>query len=92
MGHLRNLDLSDLFLNTYHFYTKDLLIAEMSKLEITDINQALPTEIFRNILQRLDIPSLCVARQTCKRWKEIIDGFELVEEACSKYFLCFFET
>ena len=62
----------------------DVLLAEMSKLEITEINQALPTEILRKILQRLDIPGLCVARQTCKRWKEIIDGFELVEEACSK--------
>ena len=62
----------------------DVLIAEMPKLEITDINQVLPTEILRKVLQRLDIPSLCVARQTCKRWKEIIDGFELVEEACSK--------
>ena len=65
-------------------------IAKMPKLEITDINQALPTEILRKILQKLDIPSLCSARQTCKRWKEIIDGFELVEEACSKYFLCLF--
>ena len=62
----------------------DVLIAEMSKLEITEINQVLPTEILRNILQRLDIKNLCSARQTCKRWKEIIDGFELVEEACSK--------
>ena len=70
----------------------DVLIAEMSKLEITDINQVLPTEILRNILQRLDIKNLCSARQTCKRWKEIIDGFELVEEACSKYFLSLFET
>ena len=64
----------------------DVLIAEMSKLEITDMNQVLPTEILRKILQRLDIPSLCVARQTCKRWKGVIDGFDLVKEACSKYF------
>ena len=70
----------------------DVLLAEMPKLEITEINQVLPTEILRKILQRLDIPSLCVARQTCKRWKEIIDGFELVEEECSKYFLSLFET
>ena len=70
----------------------DVLLAGLSKLEITEINQVLPTEILMKILQRLDIPSLCVARQTCKRWKEIIDGFELVEEACSKYFLSLFET
>ena len=72
--------------------TSDQLIAKMPKLEITDINQVLPTEILRKILQRLDIPSLCSARQTCKRWKDVIDGFELVEEACSKYFLSLFET
>ena len=70
----------------------DVLIAEMSKLEITEINQVLPTEILRNILQRLDIKNLCSARQTCKRWKDVIDGFELVEEACSKYFLSLTET
>ena len=67
-------------------------IAKMPKLEITDINQVLPTEILRKILQRLDIPSLCSARQTCKRWKDVIDGFELVEEACSKFMLTLYET
>ena len=70
----------------------DVLIAEMSKLEITEINQALPTEILRKILQKLDVPSLCSARQTCKRWKDVIDGFELVEEACSKFMLTLYET
>ena len=66
--------------------------SKKAKLDIPEINQVLPTEILRKILQKLDIPSLCSARQTCKRWKEIIDGFELVEEACSKYFLSLFET
>ena len=65
-------------------------LSKKAKLEIPEINQVLPTEILRKILQRLDIMSLCVARQTCKRWKGVIDGFELVEEACSKYFLCLF--
>ena len=67
-------------------------IAKMPKLEITEINQALPTEILRKILQKLDVPSLCSARQTCKRWKDVIDGFELVEEACSKFMLTLYET
>ena len=70
----------------------DVLLAEMSKLEITEINQVLPTEILRNILQRLDIKNLCSARQTCKRWKDVIDGFELVEDACSKFMLTLYET
>ena len=67
-------------------------LSKKAKLEIPEINQVLPTEILRKILQWLDIRSLCVARQTCKRWKDVIDGFELVEEACSKYFLSLFET
>ena len=58
--------------------------SKKAKLDIPEINQVLPTEILRKILQWLDIPGLCVARQTCKRWKDVIDGFELVEEACSK--------
>ena len=58
--------------------------SKKAKLDIPDINQVLPTEILRKILQWLDIPGLCVARQTCKPWKCVIDGFELVEEACSK--------
>ena len=70
----------------------DVLLAEMSKLEITEINQVLPTEILRNILQRLDIKNLCSARQTCKRWKDVIDGFELVEDTCSKFMLTLYET
>ena len=49
------------------------------------INQVLPTEIVKKILQRLDIKSLCCAKQTCKYWKSIINAFELMENASSKY-------
>ena len=69
----------------------DVSSSKNARLEIAEINQALPTEMLRNILQRLDIPCLCAARKTCKRWREIINGFKLVEEACSKYFLSLFK-
>ena len=48
------------------------------------INEYLPKEILRKVLQELDIKSLCYAICTCRRWMEIIDKFELVEEAASK--------
>ena len=49
------------------------------------VNQAFPTEILKKILERLDIKSLCSAKQTCKHWKNIIDTFKLLENASSKY-------
>ena len=49
------------------------------------INKVLPTEMLKTILERLDYKSLCFARQICMRWKEIINGFDLVEKAFSKH-------
>ena len=49
------------------------------------VNQVFPTELLKKILERLDIKSLCSAKQTCKHWKNIIDTFELLENASSKY-------
>ena len=48
-------------------------------------NKVLPTEMLKAILEKLDYKSLCSARQICKRWKEIIDGFKLVEKAFGKH-------
>ena len=64
-------------------FKSDMPASKRPKLDI-DINRVLPTEILRKILQKSDIKSLCMARQVCKRWKAIIDGFHLVEEASSK--------
>ena len=50
------------------------------------INQVLPTEMLKKILELLDIKSLYFAKLSCKRWKDIIDEFELVNEASSKFF------
>ena len=62
------------------------------------INQVLPTEILKIILEKLDFKSLGQAKQTCKHWKVIINEFKLVHQASSKYeiqndrisFACFF--
>ena len=49
-----------------------------------DKSMNLPKEIMKNILNYLDPTSLCSARQTCIHWKEIIDEFELMEQASSE--------
>ena len=49
------------------------------------LNQVFPPEILKKILERLDIKSLCSAKQTCKHWKNIINTFKLMENASSKY-------
>ena len=59
------------------------------KTALSFVNQALPTEIVKKILKNLDIKSICSAKQTCKRWKDIINGFQLVEKALSKFFESF---
>ena len=48
------------------------------------INQVLPTEILKEILEKLDFKSLVLAKQTCKHWKVIINEFKLVHQASSK--------
>ena len=49
------------------------------------INGVLPIEILKKILERLDCKSLCFAKQTSRLWKEIIEEFQLVEKAASKF-------
>ena len=58
--------------------------SKITKKDIPTINHVLPPEMLKKILEKLDIKSLCSARQTCKCWNEIIVAFELVEEAASK--------
>ena len=45
----------------------------------------LPTELWKKILKNLDYVSLGFAKQTCKRWKDIVDVFELVQRASGKF-------
>ena len=64
--------------------TKEQINTDMVK-QTQFINQVFPTEILKKILERLDIKSLCSAKQTCKHWKNIIDTFKFLENASSKY-------
>ena len=66
---------------------KDSLKITNEKNNFPLVNQVLPTEVLKKILKNLDFRSLCYALQTCKRWKEIIDGFEFVKLSQSKFFL-----
>ena len=49
------------------------------------INQVLPIEMLKKILEKLDFRSLCLAKHTCRHWKGIINGFKLKEIASSEY-------
>ena len=62
-----------------------LIMAEGKETVFPIVNQSLPTELLKKILANLDIKSLCSVQQTCKCWKEIVDGFELGEKALSKF-------
>ena len=58
---------------------------EITITELPLINQVLPIEMFKKILEKLDIKSLFFTKQTCKHWKKIVDEFKLVEKVSSKY-------
>ena len=52
---------------------------------LPSINQFIPTEMLKKILENLDYKSLHFAKQTCKLWKDIIEGFELVKKTSGKF-------
>ena len=62
---------------------KASLLLKLSR-KTTDINIVLPTEILKKILINLSYKDLGFVKQTCKRWKEITDVFELRKQASSK--------
>ena len=66
---------------------RGLKLSERKKIEHSSINKVdeLPTEILKKILEKLDIQSLFLAKQICRRWNEIIDKFEFLELASSKF-------
>ena len=49
------------------------------------IHETLPKEIMVIIFKKLNYTSIKVARRICKQWKEIIEDFELVENASCKF-------
>ena len=58
---------------------------ERKGISFQSINQVLPIEMLKKILEFLDIKSLCFAQLSCKYWKDVIDEFELVKKATSKF-------
>ena len=60
-------------------------MAEIIAIDLSLINKVLPTEILKKILKYLDHKTLALAKETCKRWNEIINGFELLEQAMSEF-------
>lgn len=58
---------------------------QINSTELPLINRILPLEMFKKILEKLDIKSLFFTKQTCKHWKKIVDEFKLVEKVSSKY-------
>ena len=58
--------------------------SERGAIDLPSINGVLPTELLKKILENLDYYSLASAKQTCKQWTNIIDTFELIEQASGK--------
>ena len=48
------------------------------------INEVLPPELLKKIMENLGFKSLVSALQSCKYWKGIIDAFELQNKALRK--------
>ena len=78
-------DLVKEMINLVLLNTRAIDFPNMTEMD-TSTTKDLPTEMLKAILEKLDYKSLASARQICKRWKEIIDGFKLVEKNFGKHF------
>ena len=54
-------------------------MVEAKRLKRSPIHDTLPTEIFVKILKMLGFKSIKIALATCKRWKQSINDFKIVE-------------
>ena len=79
-------DLVKEMINLVLLNTRAIDFPNMTEID-TSTTKVLPTEMLKAILEKLDYKSVAYARQICKRWKEIIDGFKLVEKAFSKHLM-----
>ena len=62
------------------------MVRKSKKLKLATIHEIIPEEIFVMILKKLDFKSLAMARGTCTKWRNVIDGFELLSlKNFSKY-------
>ena len=55
--------------------------------KVVPIHEILPQEIFHTILKKLSYKSICLARLTCKEWKEFIDDFKIVDACMAKTYV-----
>ena len=53
-------------------------MSQVKRIKLSTIHEILPDEIFVMILKMLDYKSLTISRGTCKKWRTVIDGFELL--------------
>ena len=53
-------------------------MSQVKRIKLSTIHEILPDEIFVMILKKLDYKSLTISRGTCKKWRTVIDGFELL--------------
>ena len=51
---------------------------------LPSINQVLPTEMLKKIMENLDFKSLLSAKKTCRLWKDIIVEFDFEKQASGK--------
>ena len=51
---------------------------------LPSINQVLPTEMLKKILEKLDYKNLLSAKKTCRHWKNIIVEFDFEKKASGK--------
>ena len=79
-------DLVKEMMNLVLLNTRAIDFPNMTEMD-TSATKVLPTEMLKAILEKLDYKSLASARQICKRWKDIIDGFKLVEKAFGKHLM-----
>ena len=68
-------------------HSRKIIKAEENAIDFPLINELLPVEMLEKILEWLDIKSLVNARLTCKRWKLIIDNYNIMGEAQSKIYV-----
>ena len=65
---------------------ENLLANKLHRNNGSKINEVLPPELLKKILENLGFKSLVSALQSCKYWKGIIDAFELQKKALGKSF------
>ena len=73
--------LTGFFSSFSDFEPSTLTFSNMGEVKINSmyyIHEVLPEEIFVMILKKLDYKSLIISRGTCKKWRTVIDGFELL--------------